>query len=77
MQRGCCDEHSPRSSQESGFSSFVPFLTLLQLAAAFVFAPGKGTSLIWLDVDLGSLVWWLATLPTAGGLKLDDHYGPF
>ena len=30
-----------------------------------------------LDVALGSLVWWLATLPMAGGLKLDDHYGPF
>jgi len=30
-----------------------------------------------LDVALGSLVWWLATLHTAGGLKLDDHCGPF
>jgi len=30
-----------------------------------------------LDVALGSLVWWLATLHTAGRLKLDDHYGPF
>ena len=30
-----------------------------------------------LDVALGSLVWWLVTLHTAGGLKLDDHYGPF
>jgi len=26
-----------------------------------------------LDVALGSLVWWLATLP----VKLDDHCGPF
>ena len=26
---------------------------------------------------LGSLVWWLVTLNTAGGLKLDDHCGPF
>ena len=25
-----------------------------------------------LDVALGSLVWWLATLHIAGGLKLDD-----
>ena len=25
-----------------------------------------------LDVALGSLVWWLATLHTAEGLKLDD-----
>ena len=30
-----------------------------------------------LDVALGSLVWWLVTLLTAGGLKLDDHCGPF
>jgi len=30
-----------------------------------------------LDVALGSLVWWLATLHPAGGLKLDDHCGPF
>ena len=30
-----------------------------------------------LDVALGSLVWWLATLHVAGGLKLDGHCGPF
>jgi len=30
-----------------------------------------------LDVALGSLVWWLATLHIAGGLKPDDHSGPF
>ena len=30
-----------------------------------------------LDVALGSLVWWLATLHIVGGLKLDDHCGPF
>ena len=30
-----------------------------------------------LDVALGSLVWWLATLHTAGGLKLYDHCGSF
>ena len=30
-----------------------------------------------LDVALGSPVWWLATLHIAGGLKLDDHCGPF
>jgi len=30
-----------------------------------------------LDVAPGSLVWWLGTLPIAGGLKLDDHCGPF
>ena len=30
-----------------------------------------------LDVALGSLVWWLATLHIVGGLKLDKHCGPF
>ena len=30
-----------------------------------------------LDVALGSLVCWLATLHIAGGLKLDGHCGPF
>ena len=30
-----------------------------------------------LDVALGSLVCWSATLHTAGGLKLNDHCGPF
>ena len=30
-----------------------------------------------LDVALGSLVWWLATLHIAGGLKLDYHCGSF
>ena len=30
-----------------------------------------------LDVAVGSLVWWLVMLPTAGGLKLEDHCGPF
>ena len=30
-----------------------------------------------LDVALGSLVWWMETLHIAGGLKLDDHCGPF
>ena len=30
-----------------------------------------------LDVALGSLVWWLVTVHIAGGLKRDDHCGPF
>ena len=30
-----------------------------------------------LDVALGSLVWWLMTLHITGGLKLNDHCGPF
>jgi len=29
-----------------------------------------------LDMALGSLVWWLATLHISGGVKL-DHPGPF
>jgi len=29
-----------------------------------------------LDVALGSLVWWLAPLHIAGGLKLDDPFQP-
>ena len=30
-----------------------------------------------LDVALGSLVWWLVTLPVARGLKPHDCCGPF
>jgi len=30
-----------------------------------------------LDVALGSLVCWLATLHITWGLKLDEHCGPF
>jgi len=30
-----------------------------------------------LDVAKGSLVCWLVTLHIAGGLKLNDHCGPF
>ena len=30
-----------------------------------------------MDVALGSLSWWLVTLHLAGGLKLDEHCGPF
>jgi len=30
-----------------------------------------------LDVALGDPVWWLATLDITGGLKLNDHCGPF
>ena len=40
-------------------------------------APSLETFKARLDVALGSLVWWLATLHIAGGLKLDDHCGPF
>ena len=40
-------------------------------------APSLKTFKARLDVALGSLVWWLATLHIAGGLKLGDHCGPF
>jgi len=40
-------------------------------------APSLETFKARLDMALGSLVWWLATLHIAGGLKLDDHCGPF
>jgi len=30
-----------------------------------------------LDVALGSLVYWLATLPVSEGLKIVDHCDPF
>ena len=40
-------------------------------------APSLNAFKAGLDVPLGSLVWWLATLHIAGGLKLDDHCGPF
>jgi len=30
-----------------------------------------------LDVALGSLAWWLASLHIVGGLKVDEHCCPF
>lgn len=30
-----------------------------------------------LDGALGSQIKWVANLPTTGGMKLDDLYGPF
>ena len=43
----------------------------------FVEIHSKGGCSFFLFLFFGSLVWWLATLHIAGGLKLDDHYGPF
>jgi len=48
-----------------------------RLPKEVVDAPSLNAFKARLDVALGSLVWWLATLPMAGGLKLDDHCGPF
>ena len=40
-------------------------------------APSLETSKARLDVALDSLLWWLATLHIAEGLKLFVHCGPF
>jgi len=37
-----------------------------------VYAPSLEAFKTRLDVALGSLVWWLATLPTVWELELDD-----
>ena len=49
----------------------------LYLPKEVVDAPSLEAFKTRLDVALGSLVWWLGTLHIAGGLKLDDHCGPF
>ena len=43
-----------------------------RLPKEVVDAPSLETLKARLDVALGSLVWWLATLHIAGGLKLDN-----
>ena len=48
-----------------------------RLAKEVVDAPSLKAFKARLDVALGSLVWWLATLHIAGGLKLRDHCGSF
>ena len=48
-----------------------------RLPKEVVDAPSLGAFKARLDVALGSLVWWLATLHIAGGLKLDKHCGSF
>ena len=48
-----------------------------RLAKEVVDAPSLEAFKARLDVALDSLVWWLATLHIAGGLKLNDCYGPF
>ena len=60
------------------FLSYVctPFLAGLCLLR-FVLCLKAGFALPRLDVALGSLVWRLAALHMAGGLKLDDHCVPF
>ena len=48
-----------------------------RLPKEVVDAPSLETFKARLDVALDSLVRWLATLHIAGGLKLNDHCGPF
>ena len=48
-----------------------------RLPKEVVDAPSLETFKARLDVALGSLVCWLATLHVAGGLKLADHFGLF
>ena len=48
-----------------------------RLPKEVVDAPSLGAFKARLDVALGSLVWWLATLHIAGALKLDDRCGSF
>ena len=50
---------------------------LEQVTQGGVDAPSLEAFKARLDVALGSLVWWLATLHIAGGLKLDDRCVPF
>ena len=48
-----------------------------RLLKEVVDAPSLEAFKVRLDVALGSQVSWLVTLHIAGGLKLDDHCGPF
>ena len=50
---------------------------MMKLLKEVVDAPSLEAFKARLDVALGILVWWWATLPIAGGLKLADHCGPF
>ena len=52
-------------------------VTGIFLPKEVVDAPSLEASKARLDVALGSLVYWLATLHIAGRLKLDAHCGPF
>jgi len=55
----------------------VPIFIADPMPKEVVDAPSLEAFKARLDVALGSLVWWLATLHIAGGLKLHDHCGPF
>ena len=55
----------------------VKYKMVVDAPSLVVDAPSLEAFKARLDVALGSLVWWLATLHIAGGLKVDDHCGPF
>ena len=48
-----------------------------RLPKEVVDAPTPDAFKVRLNATLGNLVWQLASLHMAGGLKLDDHCGPF
>ena len=56
---------------------FTQRVVMQRLPKEVVDAPSLEAFKARLDVALGSPVWWLVTLHIAGGLKLDDHCGPF
>ena len=48
-----------------------------RLPKEIAYVPTLETFKARLDVALGSLIYWLATLHMAGGLKINDHCDPF
>ena len=68
-----------RSNECIYFSSFslTFYFSLEQVAQGGCGCPIPGGIQGQAGCGSGSLVWWLATLHRAGGLKLDDHCGPF
>ena len=59
------------ASQSEGVILRTFTVARVSLSKEAVDAPSLEAFKARLDVSLGSLVWWLVTLHTAGGLKLD------
>jgi len=59
------------ASQSEGVILRTSTVARVSLSKEAVDAPSLEAFKARLDVALGSLVWWLVTLHTAGGLKLD------
>ena len=80
---GCCTADVITNNVHVTFSLRRKFFTQRvvkhwnRLPKEVVDAPSLEALKARLDVAVGSLVWWLATLHIAGGLKLDDHCGLF